>query len=84
VVQKWNLTEKPIKVLIVSTYRSGSSFIGELFNQNSKSFYLFEPLGGVSDTSEYVFHLIRHYNCDMPNYYYKRRTGFGDFVSNIV
>ncbi|XP_028407676.1 carbohydrate sulfotransferase 3-like [Dendronephthya gigantea] len=33
------------KVLIISRGRSGSSFLGDLFNQNNKVFYLFEPLG---------------------------------------
>lgn len=32
------------KVLIISIGRSGSSFLGDLFNQNEKTFYLFEPL----------------------------------------
>ena len=35
----------PRKVLIISRGRSGSSFLGELFNQNKEAFYLFEPLG---------------------------------------
>ena len=32
------------QVLIVTEYRSGSSFIGEIFNRNPDIFYLFEPL----------------------------------------
>ena len=35
----------PRKVLIISRGRSGSSFLGDLFNQNKQIFYLFEPLG---------------------------------------
>ena len=35
----------PRKVLIISRGRSGSSFLGDLFNQNNKMFYLFEPMG---------------------------------------
>ena len=35
----------PRKVLIISSGRSGSSFLGDLFNQNKKTLYLFEPLG---------------------------------------
>lgn len=31
-------------ILILATARSGSSFLGQLFNQNSDVFYLFEPL----------------------------------------
>ena len=35
----------PRKVLIISRGRSGSSFLGDLFNQNNEMFYLFEPMG---------------------------------------
>ena len=31
-------------VIIVAGFRTGSTFLGELFNQNSEAFYLFEPL----------------------------------------
>ncbi len=34
----------PLRVLIVTQMRSGSSFTGELFNNNDDFFYLFEPL----------------------------------------
>ncbi|XP_075061501.1 carbohydrate sulfotransferase 1-like [Mixophyes fleayi] len=34
-------------ILILATSRSGSSFLGQLFNQNSDIFYLFEPLHTV-------------------------------------
>ena len=38
----WNNRRK--KVLIFTTMRSGSSFVGELFNQNDDFMYMFEPL----------------------------------------
>lgn len=39
------LTTTPsVQVVIVSTKRSGSSFVGELFNANPHVFYLYEPL----------------------------------------
>lgn len=38
-------------VLIVSTWRSGSSFAGQLFNQNPDVFYLMEP-------AKHVWHLM--------------------------
>ena len=39
------LTTNPsVQVVIVSTKRSGSSFVGELFNANPHVFYLYEPL----------------------------------------
>ncbi|XP_076878331.1 carbohydrate sulfotransferase 1 [Brachyhypopomus gauderio] len=37
-------------VLILATTRSGSSFVGQLFNQHSDVFYLFEPLYHVQTT----------------------------------
>ncbi|XP_063786631.1 carbohydrate sulfotransferase 1-like [Pseudophryne corroboree] len=36
-------------ILIFATARSGSSFLGQLFNQNTDIFYLFEPLYHVQD-----------------------------------
>ena len=38
------------KVLLLASHRSGSTFLGEIFNQNSEAFYLFEPLGAVQGT----------------------------------
>ena len=35
------------KVLLITAHRSGSTFLGELFNQNEKAFYLFEPLVAI-------------------------------------
>ncbi|KAM7396095.1 hypothetical protein PAMP_019164 [Pampus punctatissimus] len=35
---------KRTHILILATTRSGSSFVGQLFNQNPEVFYLFEPL----------------------------------------
>ena len=35
------------KVLLICAHRSGSTFLGELFNQNEKAFYLFEPLVAI-------------------------------------
>ncbi|KAJ8252021.1 hypothetical protein COCON_G00213330 [Conger conger] len=37
-------------ILILATTRSGSSFVGQLFNQHSDVFYLFEPLYHVQTT----------------------------------
>ncbi|XP_068103864.1 carbohydrate sulfotransferase 6-like [Hyperolius riggenbachi] len=33
----------PVHLLVVSSWRSGSSFIGQIFNHHSDVFYLFEP-----------------------------------------
>ncbi|MBN3282920.1 CHST1 sulfotransferase, partial [Polyodon spathula] len=45
----YNITRKT-HILILATTRSGSSFIGQLFNQHSNVFYLFEPLYHVQTT----------------------------------
>ncbi|XP_013385860.1 carbohydrate sulfotransferase 1 isoform X2 [Lingula anatina] len=40
--------DKPGTEVILLTYqRSGSSFLGELFNQHKRAFYFFEPLWGL-------------------------------------
>ncbi|XP_007886057.2 carbohydrate sulfotransferase 1 [Callorhinchus milii] len=41
---------KPNHILILATTRSGSSFAGQLLNQHSRVFYLFEPLYHVQTT----------------------------------
>ena len=43
-------TTLPVKVLIVSGHRTGSTFLGELFNQNNAAFYSFEPLSALQNT----------------------------------
>lgn len=40
----YNSTSRKTHVLILATTRSGSSFVGQLFNQHQDVFYLFEPL----------------------------------------
>ncbi|CAH1233775.1 CHST1 [Branchiostoma lanceolatum] len=49
-------TEKlsdPVHVIIFTNRRSGSSFLGELFNQNPDVFYLFEPLKALEQRVSY-------------------------------
>ena len=36
--------EETKKIVLVTYFRGGSTFLGELFNQNRKVFYWFEPL----------------------------------------
>jgi keratan sulfate 6-sulfotransferase 1 len=45
----YNLSRKT-HILILATTRSGSSFVGQLFNQHLDVFYLFEPLYHVQNT----------------------------------
>lgn len=42
------LGEKPISVIIFTQKRSGSSFLGEIFNQNNDFTYFFEPLTSIT------------------------------------
>ncbi len=37
------------KVLLLTYYRGGSTFLGEIFRRNPEAFYWFEPLGGLLD-----------------------------------
>ena len=39
--------KKKTNVLILAGHRTGSSFLGEIFNQNRDAYYLFEPLAAV-------------------------------------
>ncbi|KAK2867094.1 hypothetical protein Q8A67_025211 [Cirrhinus molitorella] len=43
-------SSRKTNILILATPRSGSSFVGQLFNQHSDVFYLFEPLYHVQTT----------------------------------
>ena len=49
--QNENYNNNPTKVLIITSYRSGSTFLGELFNQHDDSFYFFEPLVVLDESS---------------------------------
>ncbi|XP_007890557.1 carbohydrate sulfotransferase 2 [Callorhinchus milii] len=42
-----NTTTKRQHVFVFTTWRSGSSFVGELFNQNPDVFFLYEPMWHV-------------------------------------
>ena len=41
-------TSKRVNVIIISEPRSGSSFLGQIFNQHPDVFYLFEALRAVT------------------------------------
>ena len=69
---------RPIKVLLLTAHRSGSTFVGELFNQNDDAFYLFEPLGALqtehstlgceNSPDKKIDHLVNYYNCQAPTF----------------
>ena len=69
-------------VLLVSDYRSGSSLLGEMFNQNDDVFYLFEPLLGVIGPSAQKRFLERLLSCNPLHWGFLRRSrqnGCGEF-----
>jgi len=67
------------KVLLITAHRSGSTFLGELFNQNENAFYLFEPLAaiqsemstmGCDKMSNAKIQLIENgFECNLPWFY---------------
>ncbi|XP_072019799.1 LOW QUALITY PROTEIN: carbohydrate sulfotransferase 1-like [Amphiura filiformis] len=52
-----NDAQDKIQVIILTQKRSGSSFLGELFNQNEKFVYFFEPLSSLG--SRILKHLTK-------------------------
>ncbi|XP_063692768.1 carbohydrate sulfotransferase 1-like [Bolinopsis microptera] len=70
-------------VLLVSDYRSGSSLLGEMFNQNDDVFYLFEPLLGVVGPRAQKRFLERLLSCNPLHWGFLRRSrqsGCGEFT----
>jgi hypothetical protein len=63
------------RVLVLTYFRSGSSFLGDLLQQNPNSFYLFEPFqylsSGIrmySNRSEEVINIINNiFRCELKN-----------------
>ena len=45
-----NINKEEQNLIILSSLRSGSSFLGQLFNQNPSIFYYFEPLFPLHDS----------------------------------
>lgn len=64
-------------IIIVTFMRSGSTFLGELFNVHDDAFYMFEPLHLWPDTKchadkfleEKVKHLMKISKCEFENMY---------------
>ena len=65
----------PLQILIVSSWRSGSTFLGDLLNAFPGTFYYFEPLHyfftakdePIRDEKEQLELLHSLYNCSFPN-----------------
>ncbi|XP_006817791.1 carbohydrate sulfotransferase 1-like [Saccoglossus kowalevskii] len=88
-----------VKVIILAKMRTGSSFLGELFNHHPDFFYLFEPFLVVNQmvrsgvlqkrkfTSEMIRLLGRLLNCDTSDYfvqYLNREKWMGLQQSNSI
>ncbi|XP_070545058.1 carbohydrate sulfotransferase 1-like isoform X2 [Ptychodera flava] len=70
-----------LRIILVGAFRTGSTFIGEMLNQNPSIFYMFEPLRLVHDIvhgnliskdleNSTKFELIENlFNCRFPTYY---------------
>ncbi|KAM4608221.1 carbohydrate sulfotransferase 6-like [Discoglossus pictus] len=78
--------ERSVRILIISSWRSGSSFLGEIFNHHPDVFYMFEPGHPVwmklkNESSELLHFPVRDlirslFNCDaLPLQYYLPRGG---------
>ena len=61
-------------VIIVSDYRSGSSLLGEMFNQNDEVYYLFEPLSGLNPDLHTRATLTGLLTCEPPRWGFIRRN----------
>ena len=75
-IEKFNTVNKyNNKIILFTSYRTGSSFTGELFRQNPSVFYLFEPLKLVSLQSRndalqsnLVEYLEDNFNCKFSKF----------------
>ncbi|KAM4642648.1 carbohydrate sulfotransferase 6-like [Discoglossus pictus] len=81
-----NAQNKPVHLLILTSWRSGSSFLGQIFNHHRDVFYLFEPARVVWVKFPYESANLLHYpirdllcslfHCDMsPLHTYLPRRG---------
>ena len=76
-VQKEERENKPRKVVVIVTFmRSGSTFLGEMFNVHKDTFYMFEPLHPWAATgcskltqNERMKFLSKILSCEFENRY---------------
>ncbi|XP_072027801.1 carbohydrate sulfotransferase 1-like [Amphiura filiformis] len=47
-----SVNSSAVSVIILAQYRTGSTFIGQLFNKNPELFYIFEPLKAVENLDD--------------------------------
>ncbi|XP_073417397.1 carbohydrate sulfotransferase 4-like [Dendrobates tinctorius] len=83
---------KPVHILIISSWRSGSSFVGQIFNHHKDVFYLFEPGHAVwmkfqKESSELLHYAVRDlfhsfFTCDFSPLQHYLPKG-GKYISEI-
>jgi carbohydrate 6-sulfotransferase 6 len=83
----------PIRSIIVSTWRSGSSFFGDILKNVPGNFYFYEPLAYLSlnvikenEIEEAVRHVHKLFNCDFDNmekYFSKTKDWLRSMKENI-
>ena len=71
-------------IVLITMYRAGSTFFGELFNQNPDIFYHFEPLtlfGYDQPNMEHKLRMLKEIlvDCRSPKY-----SEYSEFVSKIT
>ncbi|KAM9323851.1 carbohydrate sulfotransferase 4-like [Gastrophryne carolinensis] len=86
------LQKKPVHLLVVSSWRSGSSFLGQIFNHHNDVFYIFEPGHSVwmklyGESSELLHYPVRDllrslFTCDVSPLRHYFRNG-GDSIGNL-
>ncbi|XP_071784918.1 carbohydrate sulfotransferase 3-like [Asterias amurensis] len=82
-------TPSGVKIIILASMRTGSSFVGQMFGQNSDIFYLFEPgtflqaalrqRGDIFSQSLYIDMLDSLYRCNLTGYEY-----YSKWLSTLV
>jgi hypothetical protein len=65
---------KKVSILLMSRYRGGSSFLGNMLNQNKNLVYFFEPLavyghGDDQNIHQKVFIFLSHFNFQIIDYF---------------
>ena len=72
--------DKKTKVLIAGYWRSGSGFLGELFNQHPDAFYMVEPLNGYIYTPSFAVDVGKDGN-PIPKNSYNMEDFYDSFAS---
>ncbi|XP_075041983.1 carbohydrate sulfotransferase 6-like isoform X2 [Mixophyes fleayi] len=84
--------ETPVHILIISSWRSGSSFVGQIFNHHDDVFYLFEPghsiwMRFMHESVELLHYMVRDllrslFTCDVSSLK-QYLPGGGQYISSM-